>query len=381
MMTGRVGSGTGAVHLLPRREAAPADNFHGGNGLARADGLLSFAPGASEGTVNEAALPPEADISNVVVFAPRRAGPRTEAPDLSVTNDDRPAAQAVATGNWKLASFVAGSLLLHAGLLVIFGREPPPMASVGIEMISVELVLGADKAAGTSRTDGENPVESALSRERVAPEKPPDKVQELASVMPREVPVTEHEVAPTLPAERTQPKDAPQEVKTEAAEIAPPQTQATPVTPAEKPAVKQEQAVPPAVQQQAPAPKRVAAPQAKQPAVKKKSVESPNARAAPSIGRGRSELTSNYRGIVAAHLARQKQYPSDARRNSEQGVAAVTFTIGGNGAVTSVRLASSSGHPSLDREVQAMVRRASPFPPPPGGQSMSFTVPISFRLN
>jgi periplasmic protein TonB len=49
--------------------------------------------------------------------------------------------------------------------------------------------------------------------------------------------------------------------------------------------------------------------------------------------------------------------------------------------VTSVRLARGSGIASFDQEVQAMVRRASPFPAPPSGQPKSFMVPVSFRLN
>jgi TonB family protein len=48
--------------------------------------------------------------------------------------------------------------------------------------------------------------------------------------------------------------------------------------------------------------------------------------------------------------------------------------------VTSSRLARSSGVPSLDHEVTAMVRRASPFPPPPDGRPVSFTVPINFQV-
>jgi TonB family protein len=102
--------------------------------------------------------------------------------------------------------------------------------------------------------------------------------------------------------------------------------------------------------------------------------------AAGGVGRGRSERNSNYRGIVAAHLARYKQFPADARSHGDQGVASVTFTLSGSGSVTSARLARSSGIASLDREVTAMVRRASPFPPPPDGRSASFTVPISFRV-
>ena len=51
------------------------------------------------------------------------------------------------------------------------------------------------------------------------------------------------------------------------------------------------------------------------------------------------------------------------------------------GRVTSARLVRGSGVGSIDQEVQAMVRRASPFPAPPDGRPRSFTVPVAFRLN
>jgi TonB family protein len=35
---------------------------------------------------------------------------------------------------------------------------------------------------------------------------------------------------------------------------------------------------------------------------------------------------------------------------------------------------------SFDAESLAMVKRASPFPAPPSGQSVNFTVPVNFSL-
>lgn len=102
--------------------------------------------------------------------------------------------------------------------------------------------------------------------------------------------------------------------------------------------------------------------------------------AASGVGRGRSDLESNYRGLVAAHLARYKQFPSDARARGSQGSTSVSFTIDGSGRVTSVQLALSSGIASLDQETTAMVRRASPFPAPPGGYPMRFSMPVNFSL-
>jgi len=57
----------------------------------------------------------------------------------------------------------------------------------------------------------------------------------------------------------------------------------------------------------------------------------------------------------------------------------VSFSIDGSGRVTSVRLVRGTGAPSLDREAQAMPRKASPFPAPPSGKTMNFTVPVNFR--
>jgi TonB family protein len=90
---------------------------------------------------------------------------------------------------------------------------------------------------------------------------------------------------------------------------------------------------------------------------------------------------ANYQGLVAARLARFKRFPPDARRRREQGSALVSFVIDATGHVTSVHLARGSGFAALDEEVQAMVRRASPFPPPPRGAEMTFSAPVSFRLN
>jgi protein TonB len=101
---------------------------------------------------------------------------------------------------------------------------------------------------------------------------------------------------------------------------------------------------------------------------------------ASDIGRGRSELDANYRGLVAAHLARHKRFPEEARRRRQTGHAVVTFSLDGRGNVTSVAVVRRSGVNSLDKEAEAMVRRAAPFPAPPNGAPVSFTVPVRFDL-
>lgn len=90
-----------------------------------------------------------------------------------------------------------------------------------------------------------------------------------------------------------------------------------------------------------------------------------------------------YRDLLAAHLQRFKQYPSGAKAAGEQGTAMLSFTVNRNGQVMGSRLVGSSGHPALDAETLAMIRRAQPlpsFPPELKQASMSFTVPVRFSL-
>jgi TonB family protein len=66
-----------------------------------------------------------------------------------------------------------------------------------------------------------------------------------------------------------------------------------------------------------------------------------------------------------------------------QGVALVTCTLTGSGAVSGVRLARSSGSSDLDRATIEMVRRAAPFPAGPSGlpAPRSFSAPVTYRLS
>lgn len=61
----------------------------------------------------------------------------------------------------------------------------------------------------------------------------------------------------------------------------------------------------------------------------------------------------------------------------------LAFTIGRNGQVLSYSLQQGTGHPLLDREVEAMIRRAQPLPPIPdsiSGTALSLVVPVRFAL-
>lgn len=83
---------------------------------------------------------------------------------------------------------------------------------------------------------------------------------------------------------------------------------------------------------------------------------------------------SNYPGLVMRKLSRAGKPRVDAR-----GAAVVAFSIGGNGALSSVSLARSSGSGALDQAAVQLVRRAGPFPKPPQGARRDFSIRISAR--
>ena len=91
--------------------------------------------------------------------------------------------------------------------------------------------------------------------------------------------------------------------------------------------------------------------------------------------------SQNWRGEVLAHLARFKQYPSQAQDRDVTGRTIVSFVLSPSGGVQSVSLAGSSGSSLLDQTTLAMVRRAAPFPHAPPGAKLSFTAAINYSLH
>ena len=290
-----------------------------------------------------AALPADADLSNVVPLRRRPAASARQSPVLSVPPAERPAPLWAAPARRRnLALFVGCSLALHAAFVFAFNREATPLASLGEISISVDVVLGADAAAGLAQTPSESEVADAASPAQ--PDMAPP-AAEIAAAPPQLSPA-----APDIAAD---------------------------AKPAANPPVTVMRERPPANEPRKPAP--AAKRSEREAPARARSAALPSA-AASGVGRGRSDADTNYRGLVAAHLARHKQFPADARGRGEQGSALVMFSLDGGGAVSSVRLMRGSGVASIDAETQAMVRRASPFPAPPSGRPMTFTVPVRFHL-
>lgn len=115
------------------------------------------------------------------------------------------------------------------------------------------------------------------------------------------------------------------------------------------------------------APATTAAPRSDAPAAQATAAPSPGAAAV------RSAALADWRSRAFAHLNRYKR-----PQGSLMGRPGVSISLSASGSVTGVRLVSGSGNEVLDREAVAMAQRASPFPAPPDGKPLTFSVAINF---
>ena len=102
-----------------------------------------------------------------------------------------------------------------------------------------------------------------------------------------------------------------------------------------------------------------------------------------SAGGGQAGDRQDYLALLAAWLERHKEYPRRARARGEEGTVLLRFKIDRGGRLLMWRIDRSSGHPALDREVEAMLQRAEPLPPLPPEMTqaqLELAVPIQFRL-
>ncbi|PKA39338.1 hypothetical protein CWR43_33225 [Rhizobium sullae] len=83
---------------------------------------------------------------------------------------------------------------------------------------------------------------------------------------------------------------------------------------------------------------------------------------------------ANYAGKVRSRIRRAIRTPRGI-----EGDVVITFSVSGSGGLNSVRVSRGSGDPKVDQFALDAVRRAAPFTPPPGGQTMLMSVPIAIN--
>ncbi|MGU3494003.1 TonB family protein [Xanthobacteraceae bacterium A53D] len=271
-------------------------------------------------------------------------------------------------GWWLLAGVLAFAAHAGAVYVALYWHKPvfasdPPAAAIMIELAPLPVAPPSqteDVAPGPEMVQAPEPVLDAPDLpEEVEPppppppepdvvEKPEEKLPELppAPPMAEAVLPTPRPVIPDPPKPQVQPrKPEPPRERRASRRPAAPTTSAAP---------------------------RSEAPQA-------------NTLAAPNSGAFASSSVSpaSWRSSIMGHLNRFKRYPPESRSRREEGVARVRFSIDRSGRVLSASLTGSSGHSALDSEAVEMVRRASPFPPPPaniGGSTVTFTAPVDFNV-
>lgn len=105
--------------------------------------------------------------------------------------------------------------------------------------------------------------------------------------------------------------------------------------------------------------------------------------AASSSGGGQQGVSTDYVSILQAWLEEHKEYPRRARSRRQEGVVYLYFVMDRGGRVLQHRIDRSSGYSLLDREVEAMIRRAEPLPAMPDDMTqarLELVVPVQFRL-
>ena len=91
----------------------------------------------------------------------------------------------------------------------------------------------------------------------------------------------------------------------------------------------------------------------------------------------------SYRQTIIAWLDAHKRYPRRALARRLEGTVTLHLVVEKTGALQSYRLQHSSNHGILDKEADAMVKRANPFPAAPASfkqKTIAVTVPVDFYL-
>src|ERR1051325_4404195 len=134
-----------------------------------------------------------ADLGNIVPFT-RPHGKAGAAPSIGLATEAArlPQARSLRERAW-FAGIVMVSLSAHIGLFMALWRQPVPLASIGVEAVSVELILGASAPAGIAPTEGEQQVNAATAPETQATAA--EKSEQKATAQPQAITVARQDAA------------------------------------------------------------------------------------------------------------------------------------------------------------------------------------------
>ncbi|EHD19967.1 MULTISPECIES: energy transducer TonB family protein [Brenneria] len=268
----------------------------------------------------------------------------------------------VGAARWSCASLLA--LAFHSGGILWMLHEPPmaaadsmPPASIMIELADMPQAAATDhNEISTERQDSQ--ASQAAEKVKTPKESPPEPQEDMPQPQTPE----------PLKEPRLERNDR-AALKVPAARKPPPK----PKTQTER-AKRLEDAAKPRQQQQAASRQTVRAQAQVAPS------ERTAARQSTAGASAASATSAKWQARLMAHLERRKKYPPGARARGEVGTVFIRFSIDDAGNVLDAQLARSSGFAELDREVLALVRRASPVPAPPAGMPHAITAPVRFSV-
>lgn len=252
---------------------------------------------------------------------------------------------------------LSAAALTHAGLVGHFyAPSQPPAGARGIGLSGIEIALGPAGSAPGVAEAVTAPTETADDVQH------PNEVETVQEVKPLPLP----EQTPVAKARPVAPVPTPQsEMKAEL----PVDAKTKPVTPAR-------------ADNPAPLPQKQSAPQGAN--------GKGGAKDRPELGDGDTDAGGgvpgaehDYFAMLSAWLERHKQYPARAQRRRQEGTVYLRFVVDREGEVLSYQVERTSGYALLDREVEKMIRRASPLPPMPNEllqSRLELVVPVSFYM-
>lgn len=274
--------------------------------------------------------------------------------------------------HWVTAISVA--LLAHASLLLLLW-EPAKSgaASLGIGGVSVSFGMAGGAPGASEVSPPEVAAVEAPETPIVEAEPVQEAVQETEPVEAAEVvPVVEETVAAVEIKPKTQQATLPKKPKPKEVREVAPAPQPPVVTPTEVAAT------------EAPTEMKAAPATVAGSAGKSGTQQSANVGTGSSASAGgRPGSSKNYFALLQAWLEKNKEYPPQARRRRQEGIAMLTFTINRQGRVLAAHISRSAGAEILDEEVMKMIRRANPVPPFPDDfpeSEIKLVVPVQFQL-
>ncbi|MEM9403906.1 MAG: TonB family protein [Pseudomonadota bacterium] len=283
--------------------------------------------------------------------------------------------------HWLIATGMA--LVLHGLLLTALFKETPP--SIEIAGGRIEVTFGnaggdtadatAEQGVETTAADPEDPESVSNPTSTPNPEQPVEKPETPETVTDAPEPIPEAEADP----EPERPEiAAPQEVSDTADTDLSKRQSERPDTP-----VRQSEARP-ATDKLSPRPEESVDTTSRSASQNGAALKGDDSTAATSSGslsgdtdaqntnsEVGSSAASNYPGQIVRMLSR-KRLPASVPKGS----ALVSFSIERDGDVLSAEIAETSGSTRFDRAAVRLIKAAAPFPPPPPGAMLDYTVVI-----